>query len=301
MTAQPTFNPFIQNNATGSFNISANGLVQGTAFDDPATRYRMRGGYLASTETIPMWGGVGISENVPLANTGSPLPPNATLGGKIIRASTLTAQAAGQLTGFSVFDQNYSAVQSPQSPVPLVGSGATLNLYPLGSLARIAVACDPSLVSLDGGLITQLVSWDFTNQRLIPYSATYPQATVTNAVWASTSGGQTTFTVGTDLTSYIDAGDDIQISGVVSTGATTDGYNGSFTVVSINATTIVVTQTRAASPGTYASGGIVVAGGGALPCKVLRVSVGDCMTVSYDSTTGFATWNRSGSCAVIQI
>jgi len=300
MVANPAFNPYTQTNATGSFNISASGLVQGTAMDDPATRYRLAGGYLATAETLPMWGGVGISELVPAQNV-SPFPPNATLGGAISRATTLTAQAAGQLTGFSVFDQNYSAVQSPQSPVPLVGTGATLNFYRLGSLARVNLACDPSLVSLDGGLITQLVSWDFTNQRLIPYSATYPQTTITGAVWASTAGGQTTFTVGTDLTSYINAGDDIQVSGVVSTGGTGVGFNGSFTVVSITSTTIVVTQAAASSPGTYSSGGIVVAGGGALPVKILRVSVGDCMTVNYNSTSGFATWNYQGSCATVQI
>ena len=44
-----------------------------------------------------------------------------------------------------------------------------------------------------------------------------------------------------------------------------------------------------------------VTGGGILPVRVLEVQVGNSMTVNYDPVTGFATWNRSGSCAVIQI
>lgn len=295
MTAQLTFNPYVTSNATGSFNATSAGYIQGLALDDPAIRNELAGGILASTETLPMWGGVGISELIPgLAGNPSPV-----LGGSIGRATTLTAQATGQLTGFSVFNQNHSAVNSPQSPVPLTGSGGQVNFYRLGSGIRIPVAIDTSLVSLEGGLITQLVSWDFVNQRLIPYSVTYPATTITGAAWANTAGGQTTFTVSTDLTADINAGDDINVSGVVSTGGTGVGFNGAFTVVSITSTTIVVTQVAASSPGSYSSGGTVAAGGGALPVKIVGVEIGNSMTVSFNATTGFATWNRSGSTAVI--
>ncbi len=164
------------------------------------------------------------------------------------------------------------------------------------------VACDPSLISLDGSPITQQVSWDFTGQRLIPYSAAYAQTTITGASWASTGGGRTDFTVSSDLTADIDAGDDIVVTGVVNTGGTsTSAFNGLFTVVSITSTHIVVAQPAAGSPGTYASGGHVNAGGGAVPCRVLNVQAAGNMTVSYDTVTGFATWNRSGSVAVILI
>jgi len=299
MAGNIAFNPSVTTTASGSFNVSADGLIQGTAFDDPATRYRLRGGILATDETLPMWGGVGIYELVTGATTAS--LPSSNLGGTVGRANTLTAQAAKQLVGFSVFDQAYHAINTPQSPVPLLASGMSVNYYPLGSLARIAVAADPSLISLEGGITTQLVSWDFTAQRLIPYSATYGAGTITGAVWANTLGGQIDYTVSTDLTSYINAGDDINVTGVVSTGATTDGYNGNYAVVSITSTHIVVTAPRTASPGTYASGGSVVAGGGALPIRILRVKADNCMNVSYDLDTGFATWDRNGAGAVIQI
>lgn len=299
MVAQIAFNPYAMTNASGSFNVTSGGYIQGTAMDDPSARFRLRSGYLGLDETLPMWGGVGIYEDVPGPVGGSPVNPSFNYGGKIGRATSLASTKA--LTGFSVFDQDYAMINSPQSPVALAASGNTVMIYPLGSLARIVVACDPSLISLEGGLINQQVSWDFTAQRLIPYSATYPAGTITGAVWASTAGGQIDYTVSTDLTSYITAGDDINVTGVVSTGNTTDGYNGNYTVVSISATHIIVTAVRAATPGTYASGGTVVAGGGALACKILRVSSDNNMIVSYDPVTGFATWNRNGAAALIQI
>jgi hypothetical protein len=295
MVATIPTNPYAQTNAAGTFNTSSNGYVQGTAMDDPATRYRLRGGYLSTAETIPMWGGVGIYEDVP----GTAGQPQAVVGPKVGRATSISSTIP--LLGFTVFDQNYSGVQSPQSPVPLVPSLGTVNYYPLGSLARIAVQCDPALTTLQGGLTNAQVSWDFINQLLVPYTAAYSAVTITGAVWASTAGGRTTFTVGTDLTTVLAAGSNIDVSGVVSTGGTGLGFNGHFIVVSVTSTTIVVTQAAASSPGTYSSGGTVAAGGGALACKILRVSADGNMTVSYDSSTGLATWNRNGACALIQI
>lgn len=303
MSATINFNPVLTTNATGSFNVQTNGYIQGQAMDDPSARYRLAGGILATSETIPMWGGVGISETTS-PSSALITAPNEALGGNIIRATQIAGAtpAAGDLTGFSVFDQNYSAVNTPQSPVPLVGSGSTMNFYRFGSNARIALAASASLVDLEGNIITQQVSWDFQNQLLVPYAPYHAAVTITGATWASTSGGQATYTVGVDLTTYLSAGNIINVTGIVSTGATTDGYNGQdLTVVSVDSTHVVVSLPLAASPGTYASGGTIKAFGGAVPVKLLNVNVGNSMTVSYDSTTGFATWNRSGTCVLVQI
>lgn len=78
---------------------------------------------------------------------------------------------------------------------------------------------------------------------------------LTNAVWASTSGGQATFTTATDLSVATAAGSLVYITGVVSTGGSGRGFNGYFRIASINATTIVVTFLASSSPGTYSSGG----------------------------------------------
>lgn len=200
MSAQVSFNPTLTTNALGSFSIESNGLVQGIANDDPSARNELAGGQLATTETIPMWGGVAIYEKIPTGNYGN-------FGGAVGRAAS---QAT--LTGFSVFNQAHAGLTSPQSPVPLFASGITISFYRLGSGARIAVKVDPALVSLEGGLITQQVSWDYTNQQLVAYDTV-----------------------------------------------------------------------------------------AALPVKVLQIDTSNCKTVTYDASTGFATWNNNGACALIQI
>lgn len=298
MSAQIAFNPMLTTVAGGSFNVQSDGFIQGQAMDDPSARYRLRSGVVAGDETIPMWGGVGIYELVP----GPTSNPSQALGGSVGRANVIAGPAAKQLTGFSVFDQAHNMINTPQSQVPLAASLMTANFYPLGSLARIAVKCDPSLVDLEGQIITTQVSWDFVNQMLVPYSAPYAQTTITGAVWSNTAGGQVSFTVGTDLTADLNAGDDINVSGVVNTGgASTHAFNGPWTVVSVDATHVVVSAPAASSIGTYASGGVIIAGGGALPVKILAVNIGNSMTVSYDPATGFANWDRNGNAALIQI
>lgn len=153
------FNPMLTSNANGGFSVTSEGYVQGVALDDPSVRNELAGGFLASTETLPMWGGLPIFENIPVG--GSPL------GGSIGRAATVAG-----ITGWSVFNQAHNGITSPQSPVPLIANGMTVNFYRAGSGARIAVPIDPTLVSLEGGLITQQVSWDFTANRIVAFSAT---------------------------------------------------------------------------------------------------------------------------------
>ncbi len=297
MVATVSFNPVLTSTAGGSFNIDSSGYIQGQAMDDPAYRYWLAGGILATTETLPMWGGVAISELVP-SSAGT-----TALGGQIGRATTLTAQAAGQLTGFSVFDQNHSAINSPQSPVPLVGSGMSVNFYRMGSQARIAVACDPSLISLQTGLITQQVSWDFNSQRLQPYLASGGTESVTSMTWSSTNGGQVAVVMAAP--SLVGAvGDVITVSGATNTG--TGGasvVNGTFTVDTFTDNEHFTFLLPAASGVVGTIGGTILLnyGVGALNVRVLDVQVGNSMTVSYAPSTGFATWNRSGSTALILI
>jgi len=165
-------NPYVQTNAAGMFNIESDGLIVGTAYPDPAARFALSGGWLATTETLPMWGGIAVSELIPTERTtapATPTRPDIALGSVIARATTLAA-GAGTCTGFSVFDQNYAAVNSPQSPVPSVDKGGLVNFYRLGSGIRVALAIDPALVTLEGGLINQQVSWDFSLQRIIAFA-----------------------------------------------------------------------------------------------------------------------------------
>lgn len=278
----------------GLFNgPSSKGYITGQAEPDPATRYALKGGIVASDETLPMYGGIGVYADVPSQSLSVPLP-------LIGRATSIASTKP--LVGFTVSDQSYNLVISPQNPVPAAGPNQTIGFYTLGSRARIAVQADPSLIDLAGGSLNQQVSWDFTNQMLIPYTVAHAGSAITAASWANTGGGRIDFTVSTDLTGSVAAGDAIAVTGVVNTGGTsTQAFNGTWDVVSISATHIVVAAPAAASIGTYASGGAVAAGGGALPVTVLDMLPTGNMVPSYNPLTGQLSWNYSGAAALIQL
>lgn len=272
--------------------VSANGLVQGTAYPDPATRFQLRTGWLSAAETLPMWGGVGIYEMIP----GAPTPgPNRNLGVQVGRATGLTG--ANALAGFSVFDQAYGMVNSVGSPVPTAGSYMQVMSYRLGGGARIAVACDPALASLAGSKISSQVSWDFINQLLIPYTAA--ALTIASGTYNATNG-LVTLTMTAPVT--FSAGDAIVVSALTGTGAFAS-LNGTYTAQSASGTTVTYTAASGLAATTI-TGGTVNLGSGAasaLPVSVLEVQVGNSMTVSYNSVNNTAQWNYGGSCAIIQL
>lgn len=286
-----TINPNVSVNAPGTFGVQWDGLMQGTAWPDPAIRNSLAGGRLAVAETLPMWGGVGIFADVPSPQGSPPTTPDVMLGPSVGRATNVTGgSTAKNLVGFSVFDQDHAMINTPQSPVPLQSSGGLVNFYRLGSGARVAVKMDPVLLSLGGDIETTRVSWDFAEQMLIPYQAAYGANVMTNAVWAA---GEITFT--TTTSHGVSVGSVIEISGF-----TPDAYNGQYTTLTgTTGSTIVVA--KATDPGSDTVLGTLVAGGGALPCKIIRVQDSNCMTVVYDPDTGFATWDRDGAAAMILI
>ena len=287
------FNPYGTTNAANSFSVQSAGYVQGVYQDDPSLRWALASGTLSASATLPLWGGVPISESIAASTA------DATMGGSIIQASAIS-----NITGFSVFNNAYSWVGSPSSPVPLAASaGASVAFFRLGCGIRIPVAMDPSLVSLSGGLISQQVSWDFNNQVLQPYDAATATYSVTS-ITSSYASGVYTFAVVMAAASPVAAvGDFINVSGVTGTGAAL--VNGNQVVTSFTDNQHFSFQVTAAS-GAIATGaltGTIVLnyGTGALPVKVLAISPGNSMTVSYNSTTGAATWNRQGYAALIQI
>jgi hypothetical protein len=75
---------------------------------------------------------------------------------------------------------------------------------------------------------------------------------------------------------------------------------GTFTAIA-GTTGTTLKYALAADPGVDLVTGQLDAGGGALNVRVLDVQVGNSMVVSYDPDTGFATWDRSGSAALILI
>lgn len=296
-----TFNPYTQTAGnTGLFSSTSYGARQGTAEPDPATRFALRTGILSVNETLPMWGGVGIYEFVPgnlgTTNTaGGTTYQSDSLGVEVGRATALTGTY--KLAGFSVFDQAYGMITSPQSPVPLIGAYGQVMSYALGSRARIWVACDPALVSLQQTNINSNVSWDFTNQLLIPYIGTL---TVSSGTYNNTTG-VITLTMSAPIT--FSPGVSVALTASAGTGAYAS-LTGTWTAITGTTGSTVVLQGPIGVGASTISAGTATVGGTAsqaLPVTVLRLITTNCETVSYNSTTGFATWNYNGSAALIQL
>lgn len=295
-TAAIAFNPFVTTNAAGSFNATSEGFIQGMIQDNPVELFKIAGGVVDPAETIPMWGGIAITEDIQNLAAGN---PSDTLGGSIKRSTTV-----GNTTGFTVYNQAQHMVTTPQSPVPLSGTGNSVHIVRLGSNTRLAVACDPSLAAIEGGAINQNVSWDFTNERLQPYDASTATIAITGATWANTSGGQITATVANWTGAFQpSAGDVLAISGATNSGTGGAGaVNRSFVVVSATSTQAVLAAPAAAGViATIGGSPVFNFGTGALNVRVLRFNFGNSMTVVRDPDTGFVTWNRSGSTAIILV
>jgi hypothetical protein len=292
MAANISFQPFATTNAAGSFSIQSDGYVQGVALDDPAIRFALSGGPLAATESLPMWGGVGIFENIPTSTQ------NSSVGSNIGRATSLT-----NLTGFSVLNQATAWVTSPQSECPSAGVGTTVPFYRLGSGARIALAIDPSMVTLDGGLITQQVSWDFNNQRLQPFDAATATYSLTSITSSFANGVYTFAVVGAVATPVGAVGDAINISGVTGTGASL--VNGNQIVTAFTDNQHFSFQVTAASGAiaTGALGGTLLLnyGTGALSVKILKLNIGNSKIVTYDAVNNLVHWTNNGSTAIALI
>jgi hypothetical protein len=242
-----------------------------------------------------MWGGVAIFEQIP--NPGF----NNVLGGNVGRALSNSA-----ISGFSVFNQGHAMINWPQNKVPIALPSMTVPFFRLGSGIRIPVACDPSLVSLQGGAITQQVSWDVNNQVLQPYDASTPTVSVTSltATFNSATGIWTIAVVAAAASTVGAVGDAINISGATNTG--TGGaalINGSFYVTSFTDNEHFSYQVPGGSGsiGTIAGTILLNEGTGALNVKVLEINVGNSKTVVWNSAAGTANWNSSGTVALIQI
>ena len=287
-----TINPMAVTNGAGMFNQQSIGYVQGDYQSNTTSRNKLQSGVVASTETNPMFGGIPVQVYIPNGSglsTGSPLA----------RATTVA-----QILGFTTFSQGSGMIQSAQSPVPLAAAGQTMNYFELGSAVQLSVACDPGLAAtLEGGLINQQVSWDFNNNCLQAYDASTATVSVTS-ITSSYANGVYTFAVVVAAASVVAAvGDLINVSGVTGTGAAL--VNGNQTVTAFTDNQHFSFQVTAAS-GAIATGAltgtiILNEGIGALNVKIRNVQIGNSMIVSYNSTTGNASWIRTGTCALIEL
>ena len=186
------FNPQLTTSPQNTFQVETEGYVQGAYFDDPTTRMWLLQGQLASTVAQPIWGGMAIAEGVNA--------PNTNRGGNPLTLAT----GYTQYGGFTVFNQASNMVVTPGNSVQISVAGMSVSYFRQGSNARIAVQCNSTLAAaIDAGLTNQEVSWDFTNQILIPFSTTALPVKVlsvnTNSkiVSYNSTTGAVTYTTGT--------------------------------------------------------------------------------------------------------
>lgn len=264
-----SFDPMQTTGANNSFSVASDGVTQGVAYDDPAVRYHLAGGYVGLDETLPMWGGIAISEHI----GSTPYPGVGHAGNALNRATSIE-----NLTGFTVYNQNHSLMVTPTSTAPSGGSGMSMHFYRLGSGARIPVKASPDLVNEVGELVTSKVSWDFNAQHVVPYMESSGSFTA-NATWASG-----VVTVTTDSAHGFVTGAYVDISGF-----TPAGYNGTYLITVTGTDTF--TYNLATDPGVQTLAGSASAGGGALPVRILKVVTSNARTVVYDEANNITRWN----------
>ncbi len=160
MSGTISFNPFGTSTPQNTFLSPTQGYMQGVVYDDTVARLQLMGGQLATTESIVMWGGRPIGEQINITLTGN----SDGLGPQVASA---TSQAT--CTGWSTFGASYVLIPGGVYP-PVAAVGNWIGFYRYGSLARMAVACDPALVtSISGGtntITSQALYWDVVNYRI---------------------------------------------------------------------------------------------------------------------------------------
>jgi hypothetical protein len=158
MSGSISFNPYTTSSPQNTFLSPTQGYVQGVVFDDPTARLEMMGGQLSSAETIVMWGGRPINEqiNVTAAGYSDGLGPQVA-----------SATSSATTTGWTTFAASMVLIPGGAYP-PVAAIGNFIAFYRNGSNARMCVACDPNLpASVSGsGISSQALYWDVTNYRI---------------------------------------------------------------------------------------------------------------------------------------
>lgn len=183
MTASISLNPMATTNASGLFNTNSAGYTQGDAQDDPAVKFALNGGVLSTAAATPLWGGVPIIEKIPAAAS---QPGTDILGSTLIQGDTVNTP-----TGICVFNQAFNGITTPQSNVPLYSPGMTANFYRFGSGARIPMACDASVVALDGSSVVETVYYNYTTNLLTTTQPSGQAALPVKILKTSTTGNKT--------------------------------------------------------------------------------------------------------------
>ena len=156
MPSTVTLNPYLTTVSNFSFLLQTDGFVQGVFLDDPAKRYNLEGGFVAASQSTPIWGGLPLSLNVPAPGSGgasSGLGPAATV-----------ATTAANIDAWCVLNQASAGVITASSNAPLYVSGGSLNFARVGCGLLLCLPVNPAAVNtLAGGASNPTIYWNFAN------------------------------------------------------------------------------------------------------------------------------------------
>lgn len=163
MSGTISYNPYATTFPTDNFDTQSQGGYQGLTFDDETALMWLREGPLASTETLPMWGGVPINRFVNNSAGGA-----AGMGGAVARA-TSTATCVG----WSTYVQMAHMVVTPGNNAPMIGVNGSVGYFLNGSKARLWVQVDSALMNAANGASVSGLTlyWDTTNYRVTTTSS----------------------------------------------------------------------------------------------------------------------------------
>jgi hypothetical protein len=149
-------NPMLSTNSTTSFLLQTDGFVSGTFLDDPALRYQLEAGYVASSVAIPVWGGLPIALAVTAPGAGG---ASSGLG-----PSCVLSTSAATINAWTVFNQASAMLLTASSGVPTAVSQMSVNFIRVGCNLRLILPVKAADVStLSGGSPTQSIYWDPVN------------------------------------------------------------------------------------------------------------------------------------------
>lgn len=282
--ANISLNPMVTTNALGSFGVQSQGWYQGVALDDPAIRFSMAAGYVSAAETLPMWGGLPITEMVP------------GVAARPVGAEVRRATALANLTGFSVFNQANNGLVTPQSTVPTYSQDMSVSFYRLGSGARVPLPVSAAIIQQQAtGLpVNYPVSWNFITGQIDKFTT----------IAADTATTALTFTNGVATGTTAGAHNLVPGSVITIADAVPAQYNGTVVVTSVPSATTFTYVPAAAPAGNATTQGEISATDSAdyiLPVRILGIQQGNCKVVVYDPTQNYANWTQNGNLVLIEL
>jgi hypothetical protein len=195
MASTVSFNPVITTGVSGAFLVSTGGYVQGAFLDDPANQYNLQNGFVGSSQSTPLWGGLPVTLAV-----GSVNAPEVGLG--LVSATSLSS-----INGWTCYNMSAAGIITSSSNAPQYSAGMSLNYVLPGSNIRLPIPVNPSVLnSLVGDATNVSLYWDPTNLRLDTSSSGNYGPLPIKLLYLSNTSKTVSYSSGTGATTWVNTG-----------------------------------------------------------------------------------------------